>query len=331
MNLFLPSTQLAADPTPVPAPAPVPAPVPAPMLAPASLGRLPVLLGLGAALVGFILLMDSAKKSPPLNKRARRLVTEIPPEEDGPLPKDWDYDYMINPRGRRRFRRNPASIPAGMNPPPGCPLLRRNPHLSTPSKMPCHTFALPAVMTCPIGAKLRKIPGTVCSKCYAKKGLSVMPDAKGSRLRNYLETRRALKSITKEENWVETMANKIRGQRRGKGFFRWHDSGDMYSAPYFDMVLKVIRRTPEVQHWIPTKELPLIRRNIHRLPSNVNVRWSAPMIGQVVKPPFPLTSSSVSAGKGFLCPATYVEGKKNCGTCRACWSRSVKNVDYKLH
>lgn len=77
--------------------------------------KLPVLLIISTVLVGGIMLFGAAKKSRPLNSRPRQPEPEIgpdlEPEKDRPLPKDWDYDYMINPcrrsRSRRGRRRNP--------------------------------------------------------------------------------------------------------------------------------------------------------------------------------------------------------------------------------
>ena len=38
--------------------------------------------------------------------------------------------------------------------------------LSSPSKMPCHTFNLPA-SACKIGSRLRNVKGSTCARCYA--------------------------------------------------------------------------------------------------------------------------------------------------------------------
>ena len=46
--------------------------------------------------------------------------------------------------------------------------------LSAPSKMPCKSFSISA-FECITGSRLRKIAGSVCSKCYALKGRYVFP------------------------------------------------------------------------------------------------------------------------------------------------------------
>jgi len=49
--------------------------------------------------------------------------------------------------------------------------------LSKPSKMPGPAFNLPA-QACITGSKLVKIPGSVCSGCYALKGRYRFPNVK---------------------------------------------------------------------------------------------------------------------------------------------------------
>ena len=44
--------------------------------------------------------------------------------------------------------------------------------LSKPSKMPSFGYSISA-RACNVGAKLRKVAGSVCSKCYALKGFYV--------------------------------------------------------------------------------------------------------------------------------------------------------------
>ena len=41
--------------------------------------------------------------------------------------------------------------------------------LGKPSKMPGYAYGIPA-KHCKVGAKLHKVPGSVCADCYALKG-----------------------------------------------------------------------------------------------------------------------------------------------------------------
>ena len=45
---------------------------------------------------------------------------------------------------------------------------------SKPSKMPCKSYSIPAE-ACKTGSKLREQAGTVCSDCYACKGMYRFP------------------------------------------------------------------------------------------------------------------------------------------------------------
>ena len=70
--------------------------------------------------------------------------------------------------------------------------------LSKPAKMPGYAYGLPA-WECKTGAKLVKVPGSVCAGCYALKGnYARYPEIKKSQYKR-------LASISKPE-WVEAMA-----------------------------------------------------------------------------------------------------------------------------
>ena len=97
--------------------------------------------------------------------------------------------------------------------------------LSKPSKMPGPSYNLPAT-ACRTGAKLAKVPGSVCSGCYALKGFYRFSNVKAALARR-------LKSLNHPE-WVEAMAVLI----KGKPHFRWHDSGDLQGP---DHVKKIFR------------------------------------------------------------------------------------------
>jgi hypothetical protein len=58
---------------------------------------------------------------------------------------------------------------------------------------------------------------------------------------------------------------------------RWNDSGDMFSEKFFKIVLNIVSKTPEVDHYIYTKEVRLIKQymdEINPFPSNVIINFS---------------------------------------------------------
>jgi hypothetical protein len=204
--------------------------------------------------------------------------------------------------------------------------------LSFPSKMPCASVGLPAIVACKTGGKLAQVPGSVCSGCYAMKGNYRFSNVKTPRESNLVETRAALRNRKGQEAWIRSMSALIIAS--GRTHFRWHDSGDILSADHLRMIVAVAKATPEVKHWLPTREYAMVQEVAFDgpLPANLTVRLSAHMIGRTLEPTGGFVTSSVDAGTGWQCPASHnpkYEG--NCMECRACWSQEVGNVDYRKH
>lgn len=202
--------------------------------------------------------------------------------------------------------------------------------LSKPSKMPGYAYSLPA-RECQTGSKLRTVTGSTCSGCYAMKGRYVFPNVQAALYRR-------LDSINKPL-WAPVMAELI--TRRKQTFFRWHDSGDLQSVDHLAAIVEVCNITPNVKHWIPTREYRMVSEFVESggiIPANLNVRLSAHMVGGHV-PTFPrlidwVTVSTVSRetadySDAWHCPAPS-QGN-SCGDCRACWDTTIKHVDYHIH
>tara|TARA_B100000424_G_scaffold236492_1_gene201452 strand:+ start:1742 stop:2347 length:606 start_codon:yes stop_codon:yes gene_type:complete len=187
--------------------------------------------------------------------------------------------------------------------------------LSKPSKMPGPCFNLPA-SRCITGAKLVKIPGSVCYGCYALKGRY-----RFGNVQKALERRRQALSSPR---WVEAMVILVSGNE----FFRWHDSGDIQSVEHLKNIFEVCKRTPETRHWLPTREAKFLTlMDPEVVPKNLIIRFSSHMIDQGPVSFWPWTSTVVTKDK--TCPAA--EQGNTCGSCRACWSRDVKNIAYGKH
>jgi len=122
-------------------------------------------------------------------------------------------------------------------------------------------------------------------------------------------------------------------------YFRWFDSGDVYSLPLAHRIYTVMKMTPNCQHWLPTRMhkdpifAPVFAR-MNALP-NVVVRFSSDSIdGETVEGD--TTSTIIESAEDFvptkgesLCRAYTRSGK--CATCRACWSKDIKVIRYALH
>jgi hypothetical protein len=189
--------------------------------------------------------------------------------------------------------------------------------LSKPSKMPGFSYNLPATK-CITGAKLVKIPGSVCSGCYALKGRYRFPNVKDA-------MQRRLDSIN-HPLWIKAMATSIIETKTG--FFRWHDSGDLQSLDHLKKIFEVCKLTPGIQHWLPTRETSIIACiQADEVPKNLIIRLSAHKVDGKASTFWPWTSTVVTSEK--TCPAAEQENK--CKDCRACWDRTIPNIAYGKH
>ena len=187
--------------------------------------------------------------------------------------------------------------------------------------MPGYSYSLPASM-CPVGSKLRLIPHSTCSKCYAFRGHYNYNNVKNSLAKR-------LESLNDLPKWISCMSWLI--NHTGTTHFRWHDSGDIQSTAHLEAIIAVCDNTKQVSHWLPTREYHVVTKWLksHTTPANLIIRLSAPML---MKPPPNLNgchTSTVGASIGYACPAH--DQNDECQSCRACWDKDIPNVDYRPH
>lgn len=213
--------------------------------------------------------------------------------------------------------------------------------LSSPGKMPCHSYGLPAA-ECGVGSRLRavhtKSRPNVCGGCYALKGQYVIGSVPAAQYRR-LDLVRAACTGNGDE-WVRAMVCLIGWTSRRSGVFRWHDSGDIQSLEHLSLIVRVADCLPWVTFWIPTRESLMVRDWIAEfgpVPANLIVRESMALVGR-----FPRADRddgrlfSAVAHKGQETPEgmspcmAYSQGGK-CLDCRACWDPAVTTVVYPLH
>ena len=211
--------------------------------------------------------------------------------------------------------------------------------LSDTYKMPGESFGLTIEETCHVGKKLAKIPGSVCSKCYAdpeqfgRYGLDEVQDAQKARLDLWENDR---------ELWKESMILIFNSKKlRKKPWFRWFDSGDIYSKEFLEDILEVCKASPHMNFWIPTKEYGIAKKYQNRLPDNVVMRVSHPdlnLINPKIEENYNWTSAVLTPNEfdakiydGFYCPSSSPEHNGQCKDCTTCWERPEKLVFYKYH
>ena len=201
--------------------------------------------------------------------------------------------------------------------------------LTQTTKMPCKSYSLPTI-ACKTGFRMRAIAGSICADCYAEKG-NYRKYANGIEPAQHAR----LVSIT-DELWVDAMVVSIGADK----YFRWHDSGDIQDIEHLEKIAEVAKRTPNCQHWLPTREYGIVSAFTaqYDIPQNLIIRLSAMFTDKAVVIPASLKNvagvavSNVhakSAPIGTACNAPKQNGE--CRTCRACWNRDVTAVSYSIH
>ena len=198
--------------------------------------------------------------------------------------------------------------------------------LSITSKMPCNSYGLP-IAQCKTGSKLAKVPGSVCSKCYASKNSYVWKGTINA-------AQKRLNAIN-DPLWIDAMIKLI-----GKSeYFRWHDSGDIQSIDHFAKICEIAIRMPKTLFWIPTREVGIIKEYAQNniIPNNLIVRLSAMFIDKKVIIPKSLqgikniVTSNVHTIKPIGKECHSYKNNGACGSCRDCWNTDIKSVSYKAH
>ena len=187
------------------------------------------------------------------------------------------------------------------------------------------SWSLQALETCQgsIGADGELV--AACSGCYATQGTYNFPGTKAVRADN--------KVAWQDAGWVDTMVAALKKQ----SYFRWFDSGDMYSLSLAVKMYAVMVATPHVKHWLPTRmykfaKFETILARMEALP-NVMVRRSSDAVdGTYTKGVHGSTiiPAGVPMPAGVVaCTAPDNGGK--CSGCRACYSKDVPVVAYIAH
>lgn len=187
------------------------------------------------------------------------------------------------------------------------------------------SWSLQAIETCPGSVGTDGALVAACSGCYATTGCYNFKGTKAVRADN--------KQAWQDAEWVGTMTNALAKHR----FFRWFDSGDMYTTALAEKMLEVMVATPNTKHWLPTRmhKFPKFQSIIAKMAAldNVMVRPSSDAVdgtytkgvhGSTIIPAGAPVPAGVKA-----CTAPETNGK--CNGCRACYSKDVPVVGYIAH
>lgn len=203
------------------------------------------------------------------------------------------------------------------------------------SAMDCWSFSLPAGKdgACPMA--IENDPQSICSKCYAMTGRYVFSNIIKSQYIRFGWVKESLLNKT----FINDMTNKI-GALTPNAYFRWHDSGDLFSLEYLQAVTQICNNLPHIKFWVPTRawRFPHWKSALSRLDSlsNVVVRYSALYTND--HSPFVSSCGSTVIDDisklppiHTICPKTL--NHSSCGkeNCRSCWDKNSNKIAYLEH
>lgn len=190
--------------------------------------------------------------------------------------------------------------------------------------MPCKSWSLPALETCPGSRDKRGELVEVCQGCYATTGMYHLPKVRFSREHNRHDWKRP--------EWADDMVAAI-----GKDpYFRWFDSGDVFHPKLAKKIREVIMRTPNTQHWLPTRcyKIEGIKAYLASIKKmkNACVRYSADKIGKFNKRHGSVVydgDCDTDVPEGVTVCEAKTRGN-TCGDCRNCWDKTIKVIGYPV-
>lgn len=203
--------------------------------------------------------------------------------------------------------------------------------LSSPSKMPCHSYNLPA-QECKVGKKLVTVKNSTCNNCYALKGRYNFGNVKNAMYTRF--------NLLDKKLWKEALTIEI-ALREKSSYFRWHDSGDLQDESHLNKIIDIAEYLPNIKFWLPTREYKLVDSCTRSIPKNLVIRQSAHMNDSykevknkninsiVVSDENIFTNMNLSNAK--VCHATRKNSSHKCEECRECWNENTQTIAYLKH
>ena len=187
-------------------------------------------------------------------------------------------------------------------------------------------FSLPAIKTCPFATALCR------ANCYALKSERAYPSARASRSNNW--------DVSKTDVFTPSMIQLIHNTIARKSYatakkieVRIHESGDFYSADYFNKWLAIadaFRSDSRLVFVAYTKSLPFV----HDVPANMVIRssiWddtSADMLELTDALGLPIYTAVPTFTNE---PAREQCACVNCSTCFKCFSNKFELLKCEIH
>lgn len=201
------------------------------------------------------------------------------------------------------------------------------------------SFSLPAGgEACPM--KLATGPEHLCSGCYAMINFYNMPNVAKSQHTRFAWTKDLLK--TNPDEFVETMTSSIR-QHVKNGYFRFMDSGDLFSLEFIVAVRRICENLPTIRFWIPTRSYRSPNKkwqaallalgalpNVSLRPSALTWNDPAPRLEGYAAGTTGVTIDRKDDGIAPLCPKSVSHTSCEESNCRRCWDKDGE-VAYLAH
>lgn len=179
-------------------------------------------------------------------------------------------------------------------------------------------YQIPSISLAP---ELSCRPDAPCAKgCYAKKGNFTYSNVKDSRINN---------SHAYAENPEEYFGEIINFLSKGLvtyKYFRWHVSGDIVDANYFEGMVKVAKKCKGIKFLCFTKKFSIVNDYLSegkKIPSNLRIIFSAWSKGFKVENPYNLPVAYVffkDESKNPEINPLAIPCTGDCSNCLACWS-----------
>lgn len=182
--------------------------------------------------------------------------------------------------------------------------------------------SIPNVSLPPIKSCVKSVP---CAKhCYALKAFKLWPSVRTSWGRNY---ELAL------HNRIQYFADIDKYLTYHKpAFFRWHSSGDILDANYFNNMVILSRVFPDTKFLVFTKNYKVINDFIvegGKIPKNLNVIFSG-WPGWEINNPHNFPIAYVQNGNENRIPIGTKKCPGSCENCKTCFTRK-QNVYFMIH
>lgn len=179
-------------------------------------------------------------------------------------------------------------------------------------------------------------PCKLSGKCYCNKGCQQYSSCQGAYWRNW----RLYNEDPKD--FFEQVVYKLK--HNPLPIMRWFDSGDIPDADFFNGMIEVANKLPNIKFMTFTKKYWIVNDFIKdggHIPDNFNILFSAWDKNWVVDNPYNFGIAYVDfknsalnpdiPNNAYLCPCANKEDKITCSMCQACWNKKLKAVRFLEH